>query len=164
MLTLKNEYPEDDMANKYPLLLLAALAFMVFLFSCGSDKSTAYTSPAPAATWDGTWVSGSVIASGTISVNITQSTFQPGTLPGTNPGPQTVNTFSGSVTMTGSPCFSSSPINGGTVTGNTISWSSPGIGNFTGTISGASISGTYTVTAAGACLGETGVFSLNITW
>jgi hypothetical protein len=154
----------NDMASKYPLLLIAALVFMIFLFSCGSDKNNAFTSPSPVAIWDGTWVNSSVIASGTVSMTITQASFQPGTLPGTSPGPQPVNTFSGSITMTGSPCFSTSPVNSGIVTGNTISWSSPGIGDFTGTISGASISGTFSVTSAGACLGETGIFSLTITW
>jgi len=153
------------MANKYLSVLVVSLAFMIILSSCGNDRSTAYSSPQPVAIWNGSWVNSNVVGSGALSMTITQSTFQPGNLPGTQPpGPQPVNTFSGSITLSGSPCFSSAPIVNGTVSGVTISWNSPGIGNFTGTISGASISGTYTITAAGACFGNTGTFSFTMTW
>ena len=71
--------------------------------------------------------------------------------------------FSGSITMSGSPCFSTSTIADWTVAGDTVNWSSPEIGSFTGTISGATISGAYSVTSAGACFGDTGIFSVTST-
>jgi len=95
--------------------------------------------------WNGIWISSKVIASGTISMKITQP-------------PSTA--FSGSIAMTGSPCFSTATITGWTVVGDNVSWSSPEIGTFTGTISGATISGTYSVTSAGACFGDAGVFTV----
>lgn len=134
------------MTNKYMLLPIASLAFMIFLFGCGS-KENPFTSPKPVETWSGTWVSSKVISSGTISITITQS--------GT--------TFSGSITMAGSPCFSTATITSWTVAGNTVNWSSPEIGNFTGTILGASIAGTYSVTSTGACFGDAGIFSVTRT-
>jgi len=134
------------MANKFILLPIASLAFMIFLFGCGS-KENPFTSPKPAETWNGTWVSSNDVSSGTMSMTITKS--------GT--------TYSGSLTMAGFPCFSTATITGWTVAGDTVTWSSPEIGNFTGTISGASISGTYSVTSPGACFGDTGVFSVTST-
>ena len=133
------------MTNKYLLQLSASLVFMTFLLGCGSsEKSNPFTSPNVAETWNGIWVSSKVVSSGTFSVTVTQSD----------------TTFSGSMTMSGSPCFSTSTIAVWTVSGNTVSWSSPEIGDFTGTISGATISGTYSVTSAGACFGDTGIFSI----
>ena len=135
------------MINKYILLLIASLAFMTFLLGCGRGGGNPYSSPNLAETWNGIWISGHVISSGTISMTITQSD----------------SAFSGSITMSGSSCFPTSTIAGWTVMGDTVSWSSPGIGSFTGTISGATISGTYSVTSAGECSGDTGIFSVTST-
>ena len=134
------------MTNKHLFLPIASLALMIFLLGCGS-KENPFTSPKPVGIWTGTWVSSNVISSGTMSVTIAQS--------GT--------TSSGSITMTGSPCFSTGTITGWTVAGDAVSWSSPEIGNFAGTISGASISGSFSVTSAGACFGDTGIFSVTST-
>jgi hypothetical protein len=133
------------MINKC-ILLIITVAFMTFPSGCGRKEggNNPFVAPAPLQIWNGIWVSSKVIASGTMSLTVTQS--------GT--------TFSGSITLTGSPCFSTSPITGWTVTGNAVSWSAPEIGNFTGIISGDSISGTYSVTSAGACFSDTGTFSV----
>lgn len=144
----KKPVKEDDMKkNGYVLLLIASLAFMTLLLGCGGGGDNTFASPNVAGTWTGIWVSNKVIASGTVSITVTQSD----------------TTYSGSMTMSGSPCFSTSTITDWTVSGVTVSWSSPAIGNFTGTISGATISGTYAVTSAGACLGDTGIFTVTIT-
>ena len=137
------------MTNKYILLLIASLFFMTFLLGCGKkgESSNPFSSPHLAETWNGIWISNKVISSGTFSITVTQS----GTV------------FSGSITMNGSSCFSTATVTGWTVAGNAVSWSSPEIGDFTGTISGATISGTYSVTSAGACFGDTGVFSVTST-
>jgi hypothetical protein len=135
---------EHDMTNKHILLLIVPIAFFTFLSGCGKESENPYASPNVAQTWNGIWVSSKVISSGTLSMTITQSD----------------TAFSGSITMSGSPCFTTATVTGWTVVGNAVSWSSPEIGNFSGTISGASISGTYSVTAAGACFGDTGVFSI----
>jgi hypothetical protein len=135
------------MSNKYILLITASLVFVTFLLGCGNGGSNPYSSPNVAETWNGIWVSSKVISSGTISMTITHSD----------------TAFSGSITMSGSPCFSTATIADWTVAGDTVSWSSPEIGNFTGTISGATISGTYSVTSAGACFGDTGIFSVTST-
>ncbi len=134
------------MINKYILPLIVSLVLTAFLLGCGKQEFNTFESPRPVEIWDGFWASNKVTASGTISLTVNQS----GTA------------FSGSITMTGSPCFSTSTIAGWTVAGDTVSWSSPGIGNFTGTISGASIVGTYSVTSSGACFGDTGIFSVTI--
>lgn len=137
--------------SKYILLLIASLTFMTFLLGCGNGGNISALSLPVVETWNGIWVSNSVVASGTVSMTITRSD----------------TAFSGSITMSGSSCFVTSTITGWTVTGNTVSWSSPEIGNFTGTVSGASISGTYSVppttTAASACFGDSGVFSVTST-
>jgi hypothetical protein len=137
------------MTNKYILLPIASLVFIVFLFGCGSSRNieNPFSSPKPVRTWNGTWNSSKVTSSGTIFITLTQSE----------------TTFSGSMTMTGSSCFSTATITSWTVDGNTINWSSPEIGNFTGTISGASIAGTYSVTSTGACFGDTGTFAVTST-
>ena len=135
------------MINKYPLLPIASIAFMLFFLGCGGKENDAFSSPTPVETWTGTWTSSTVISSGTISMTITQS----GTI------------YSGNMTMAGSPCFSTATITGWTVSGDSVNWRSPEIGNFTGNISGASISGTYSVTSAGACFGDTGIFSVTST-
>ncbi len=159
------------------LQLIASLVFTTFLSGCGNRGSSPFTSsngadlgndplassngtdigndplasPNLAATWTGNWVSSKISSSGTFSVTVTQfsaTVIQPGTA------------LSGSMTMSGSPCFSTSAFTDWIVSGNAVSWSSPEIGKFTGTITGATISGTYSVTSAGACFGDTGVFSL----
>ena len=134
------------MINKHILLLIITLFIVSFLSGCGGGEQggTFPDTPAPLQIWNGTWVSSKVIANGTMSLTVTQS----GTA------------FTGSITMNGSSCFSTSSITGWTVSGNSVNWSAPAIGNFTGTISGGSISGTYSVTAAGACFGDTGIFSV----
>jgi len=132
------------MTNKYMVLPIVSFAFMIFLFGCGNNKEDPFTAPKPVETWSGTWASSKIVSSGTISITIAQS--------GT--------TFSGGITLSGSPCFSTATVTGWTVAGATVNWSSPEIGNFAGTISGASISGTYSVTSTGACFGDTGIFSV----
>jgi hypothetical protein len=134
----------DDMINRFILLPIASLAFLTFLYGCGEKGSNPLTEPNLAETWYGTWVSSKVVSSGTLSMTITR--------------PDT--TYSGRMIMTGSPCFSTASITEWIVNGNTVNWISPEIGNFTGTIIGASITGTYAVTATGACSGDTGIFSL----
>ncbi|HXY54726.1 MAG TPA: hypothetical protein VEM40_08660 [Nitrospirota bacterium] len=132
------------MISKHMLLMIITLVFTSFLSGCGGSEEggTVPDTPAPTQIWNGTWVSNKVIANGTMSLTVIES----GTA------------FTGSVTMNGSPCFSTSSITGWTVSGTTVSWSAPGIGNFIGTISGGLISGTYSVTSAGACFGDTGTF------
>jgi len=133
------------MRNKCIVLLLVSFAFLTFLPGCGREGgSNPFDSPTPLQIWYGTWASSKVVASGTMTLTVTQ----------------TDTTFSGSITLSNSPCFVTSPITGWTVAGNSVSWSSPEIGNFSGTITGATISGTYSVTAAGACFGDTGIFSV----
>lgn len=131
------------MTNKNAVMLIASLAFMTVLFGCGNKGNNPLTTPNLMKTWNGTWVSSKVVSSGTISMTIT------------HPG----NTYSGSMIMTGSPCFSTATVTGWAVDGNTVNWSSPEIGNFTGTITGASINGTYSVTS-GTCSGDNGIFSV----
>ncbi len=143
-LTVRLHIIEDDMTNKYILLPIASLTLMIFIFGCGSKGENPFQSPKPSETWNGTWVSSTVISSGTISLTINQSE----------------NIFYGVITMTGSPCFSTATITTWIVDGNTVNWSSPEIGNFTGTISGGSITGTYSVTSTGACFSDTGIFSV----
>ncbi len=132
------------MISKYILLSIASLVFVTLLFSCGEKGNNPLTSPNLAETWNGTWVSSKVVSSGTISITVTRPD----------------STFSGTVIMTGSPCFSMASVTEWLVSGNTVNWTSPEIGNFTGTITGASITGTYAVTATGACSGDTGIFSV----
>ncbi len=132
------------MINKYILLTTASLAFVTFLFSCGEKGRNPFTSPSLAETWNGTWVSSKVVSSGTISITVTR--------PDSN--------YSGTMIMTGNPCFSMASITDWIVSGNTVNWTSPEIGSFSGTITGASIIGTYAVTATSACSGDTGIFSL----
>jgi len=137
---------EVDMINKYMLQLVITLAILTFLLGCGrGDRNTPLTSPGGLQIWSGTWTSSKVIASGTMSLTVSESD---------------TSFSSGSITMSGSPCFSTSPITGWTVSGITVSWSAPEIGNFSGTITGGEISGTYSVTKAGACSGDTGIFSI----
>jgi len=137
---------EVNMIKKHMLLPVITLAIITFLSGCGrGDRSTPLTSPAGLQIWNGTWTSGKVIASGTMSLTVSESD---------------TSFSSGSITMSGSPCFSTSPITGWTVSGITVSWSAPEIGNFSGTITGGEISGTYSVTKAGACSGDTGIFSI----
>jgi len=97
------------MTNKYLFLPIASLALMIFLVGCGS-KENPFTSPKPVGIWTGTWASSTVISSGTMSVTIVQS--------GTTP--------SGSITMNGSPCFSTGTITGWTVAADAVSLEFPG--------------------------------------
>ncbi len=134
----------DDMTNKNVIVLIASIAFMTLLFGCGNKGNNPLTEPKLAETWNGTWVSSKVVSSGTISITITR------------PG----NAYSGTIIMTGSPCFSTASVTDWIVSGSTVNWTSPEIGNFEGTITGASITGTYAVTATSACSGDTGIFSV----
>ncbi len=120
-------------------------------FDCGFTDSLigggggGGSSPANVAgTWTGTWASNNKFNVGAISTTIARL--------GT--------TCSGTIMIGSSPCFSGGTITGGTVSGNTVSWSSPGIGNSSGTVSGTTITGAYSVTIAGACFGDTGTFSV----
>ncbi len=132
------------MINKYILLNIASLVFVTLLFSCGEKGRNPFTAPNLVETWNGTWASSKVVSSGTISITVTRPD----------------STYSGSMIMTGNPCFSMASITDWIVSGNTVNWTSPEIGSFSGTITGASITGTYAVTATSACSGDTGIFSV----
>ncbi len=148
---LKGERVSSKYQGRYEDFIMKKLSRLLILFliplvtACGGGGGGGGSSTANVAgNWTGTWASNKVLASGTISATITQS--------GT--------TFSGSMILTGSPCFSNGAISGGTFSGDTVSWISPGIVNFTGTVSGNTINGSYFVTLAGACYGDTGTFSV----
>jgi len=69
----------------------------------------------------------------------------------------------GTMTISGSPCFSVGNVSG-TVSGNRVSTGAMFSGdtrvNFEGTVVGDQISGSYDTVRAGACTGDTGTFSL----
>jgi hypothetical protein len=103
-------------------------------------------------TWNGTWQSSNGINSGSLEVVITQ----------------TGNSITGSISFTGSPCFSGGPITGFVNGANiTATLNAGGIQvNVAGAVSGVAqddLNGTYNVVSAGACTGDTGTASLTRT-
>jgi hypothetical protein len=98
-----------------------------------------------AGTWHGTWLSSRGVG-GTLESTLTQSGGE----------------VDGDVTFTGSPCFAGGHVSG-TVDGRdfaaTLSAGSIRV-SFDGTVSSASVDGTYSVSEAGACTNDTGTFTL----
>ena len=131
---------------------LLVMGFAILLFACCQGPSNGSSTPPPLwvadinGSWSGTWTSTESTATGTITVTIVQ-------LSG-------ASNFSGNLTLTGSPCFSDSLISVGTISEDTVSWGAMSIGFFKGIVSGSLITGTYIVTMPGACVGDTGTFSI----
>ena len=129
------------------LSILGLLLFvMVIVAGCGSGGGGSSPPANIGGTWSGSWSSSVVAQSGSVAATVSQS--------GT--------TFSGNISIGNSPCFSNGTITGGIVSGNRVSWSATGIGNFSGTVFGTSLTGTYSVTLAGICFGDNGNFSVTI--
>jgi len=129
---------------------LLGVIFVISLLGCssGSGESSPTTPSATvnmSGTYSGSWSSAVVLQSGSLVATFTQSG----------------STMSGTIGIGNSPCFSTGNIQNGTVSGNILTWSSSGIGSFSGTLNGNTITGTYNVTLAGVCYGDHGTFTVS---
>ena len=129
------------------LIFFLSLVFLIISLSCGGGGGSSSGGGSGSSTnnlngsWSGTWQSSKYGSLGAITATFNQSG----------------SSFTGTVVITNSSCFSGGTISG-SVSGNNISFSAP-YGNFSGTFTGTSMSGTYNVTST-ACVGDTGTFKL----
>ena len=119
-----------------------ALWFAIALSACGGSDGGSLLGA-----WGGDWTSIGG-ATGSLQTNFTEDDG---------------DHFEGSIQFSGSPCFSGAAIvgdvDGRDVTGN-ISAAGIAMG-YTGTIDATRMTGSYDVTAAGDCTGDTGTFTLD---
>jgi hypothetical protein len=118
------------------------LAIGVALAACGDPGGGSLIG-----SWGGTWTS-TRGATGDVQTNFTE-----------DDGVR----FEGSIQFSGSPCFSGAAItgelDGSDVTGDITAG---GVAlDYTATLEGTRMSGSYAVTAAGACTGDVGTFTLD---
>jgi hypothetical protein len=122
-----------------------AFAAMAILAGCGGSSTTSIPPSVDlTGAWSGTWtsVNGQV---GQGSLDLTQTGSQ----------------VSGTVLVTGSPCFANADVSG-TIEGDDFSGSMTAGGasaTFDMTAATSQMSGTYKVGAAGACTGDTGTLT-----
>lgn len=133
--------------KKLTLLLSMLIFFLNFIpFGCsgGGDSSKPPTVNVTG-NWSGSWNSGNGIDGGAVSLALTQNGSD----------------FSGTITISGSPCFSAGNISG-TVSGNNITSGAVFTGSlrvdFDGTVVGNDINGSYAVINGGACTGDSGTW------